>query len=267
MTAVTGEHADQYVFDNDSPHAAEQHRCLAAMLDPITTSRLAETGVADGWHCLDVGAGSGGVARWLADRVAPTGSVLATDINPNHLPAAPGLTVAVHDVVRDPLPDKGFDLINARLVLRHLPERIAVLRRLVGALRPGGWLQLDEFDTGYEQGLMADDHARTQYAAFLGAKSAVMALAGVDGHWGRKAPAAMADAGLVDIDVDVRVQTLRSDSPGAALLLHNTFHLRDRFVAVGFADDRLREVRKIITDPSFLAASCPIYSVRGRRRS
>jgi SAM-dependent methyltransferase len=267
MTAVAGERADRYVFDNENPHAVEQHRCLSAMLDPITTARLAETGVADGWHCLEVGAGGGSVARWLADRVAPTGSVLATDIKPNHIPGAPGLTAAVHDIVRDPLPDNAFHLIHARLVLLHLPERIAVLSRLVRALRPGGWLQLDEFDIGYEQGLMADGRARDHYAAFLTAKSAVMAAAGADGHWGRRVPAAMAAAGLVDIDVDVRVQTLRSDSPGAGLLRHHTLHLRDKFVEVGFTDDQLAGVRAIIADPSFLAASCPIYSVRGRRPS
>lgn len=47
---------------NDSVRARDQHRCLTEMLDPMTTARLAQTGVTAGWHCLDVGAGGGSVA-------------------------------------------------------------------------------------------------------------------------------------------------------------------------------------------------------------
>ena len=48
--------------------------------------------------------------------------------------------------MRDDLPDAHFHLIHARLVLIHLPERDAVLERLVTALRPGGWLVIEDFD-------------------------------------------------------------------------------------------------------------------------
>ena len=36
-----------------------------------------------------------------------------------------------HNIVTDPLPDAAFDLIHARLVLIHIPEREQVLARLV----------------------------------------------------------------------------------------------------------------------------------------
>ena len=69
-SAASGQEA--YVFDNASVHAVEQHRCLAEFLDPVTTTELAATGVTDGWRCLEVGAGGGSIARWLAGRVAPS---------------------------------------------------------------------------------------------------------------------------------------------------------------------------------------------------
>ncbi|MFB7570452.1 hypothetical protein [Streptomyces sp. NPDC056165] len=69
-TAVS-DPGEGYAFDN--VHATEQHRCLAASLDPITIARLAGTGVTDGWRCLEVGAG-GGVATWLADPQFRAGS-------------------------------------------------------------------------------------------------------------------------------------------------------------------------------------------------
>lgn len=77
------------------------------------------------------------MAGWLTHRVAPSGRVLATDIKPGRIPQAPCLDVVQHDIVREPLTESAFDLIHARLVLLHLPERLAVLAKLVHALRPG----------------------------------------------------------------------------------------------------------------------------------
>ena len=255
-----------YVFDNDNTHADDQHRCLTDMLDPLTTARLAQTGVTDGWHCLEVGAGGGSVATWLADRVAPTGTVLATDIKPRHIRARPGLRVRHHDIVRDPLPEAAFDLIHARLVLIHLPERIAVLDRLVRALRPGGWLQLDEFDLSYGPALlMPDAYAHELYETFLVAKVRLMESAGVDVAWGRHLAEAMRRAGLVDLDPVPHLQLWHAGAPGTRLLIHHTWHLRDRFVAAGLTDAQLAQIRTLLTDPGFRATSCPIYTVQGRR--
>jgi len=267
-TTLSGQPAagPRYVFDNDSAHAPDQHRCLADLLDPITTARLAATGVTDGWHCLDVGAGGGSVAVWLAGQVAPSGRVLATDIKPVRIPAAPGLRVARHDIVRDPLPEAGYDLIHARLVLRHLPGRSAALGKLVRALRPGGWLQVDEFDTSYGPPLLMPDAAAQElYGTFVAARLRLMERAGVDPTWGQHAPAAMRRAGLVGVDPQVRLQVWRAGSPGTRLLAHSTRHLRDAFVAEGMTDQQLADVRALLADPAFAAVSCAIYSVQGRR--
>ena len=51
-----------------------------------------------------------------------------------------------HDIVADPPPSERFDLIHARLLLEHLPDRNAVLDRLVDVLRPGGWLLIEGYD-------------------------------------------------------------------------------------------------------------------------
>lgn len=255
-----------YVFDNDNIHSDEQHRCLAAAYDGRSTARLAETGVGPGWHCLEVGAGGGSIAHWLARQVAPTGSVLATDINPRHIAPAAGLTVARHDITRDPLPEAHFDLIHARLVLLHLPERLAVLDALVRALRPGGWLQLDEFDISYGPVLAApDSESAVLYQRFLDAKAEVMRTAGAQGDWGSRAGAAMRAAGLTQVDSRPRVELWDRDSPGLHLLVHHTRHLRDRLVEHGITDDDLARLRGVLADPAFRACSCVYYTVQGRR--
>lgn len=250
-----------YVFDQ--AHVAEQHRCLAAAYDPVTFARLAQTGVRAGWRCLDVGAGGGSVAHWLAGREA---TVLATDVQPDHVRPAPRLTVLRHDVVCDPLPDAAFDLVHVRLVLRHLPERDAVLRKLVAALKPGGWLQVDEFDNSYSPVLLAPDRGAAElYETFLAVKESVFEAYGVDGSWGRKAAGAMVGAGLVDVDPRVVVHPWRAGSPGVRLLAHTTHMLRDKLVEAGMSDPQLAAVREVLADERFLATSPVVYSVHGRR--
>jgi trans-aconitate methyltransferase len=53
--------------------------------------------------------------------------------------------VVRHDVTTDAIPSARYDLIHARLVLSHLPQRGDVMQRLVQALRPGGWLVIEDF--------------------------------------------------------------------------------------------------------------------------
>lgn len=255
-----------YVFDNDDVHSYELHRCLTEAYDAMTFARLAETGVTSGWRCLEIGSGGGSVAQWLAERVAPTGEVMATDVKPHHIPRRPCLTAVEHDVVTDPLPEASFDLVVARLVLQHLPERLAVLDKLVRALKPGGWLHIEEFDTSYEPPLLTpDEESARLYAAFLDTKCAVMRAGGGDPHWARRAPAAMRAAGLVDIDPRPRIELRTAGSPGLRLQLNHTYHLRDKLIAAGMTEAQLKDVRALMRDSSFCATSSVIYSVHGRR--
>ncbi|MFF2654141.1 class I SAM-dependent methyltransferase [Streptomyces sp. NPDC058045] len=255
-----------YVFDNDSLHSSEQHRCLSAAYDEATCARLAETGVTRGWRCLEIGSGGGSVAAWLADRVAPGGEVIATDVKPHHIPERPGLTALRHDIAQDPLPEAEFDLITARLVLQHIPERRTVLDKLVRALKPGGRLQIEEFDTSYEPPLLTPDEESAElYRTFLAAKCAVLRDGGGDPEWGRKVPAAMRAAGLVDIDPRPRIELRTAGSPGLRLQLHHTRHLHRRLLDAGMTEAQLRCVQGLMADPSFLAASSVMYSVHGTR--
>ncbi|HEY0530993.1 MAG TPA: class I SAM-dependent methyltransferase [Actinoplanes sp.] len=51
-----------------------------------------------------------------------------------------GYEVRRHDVAADPPPEPGtFDLVHARLVLVHVPDRARALATMAAALRPGGW--------------------------------------------------------------------------------------------------------------------------------
>ena len=70
---------DHYVFDTADPAERRRLDAHVGLWDPCTFRRLAATGIGPAWRCLEVGAGTGSVARWLADQVGPDGLVVATD--------------------------------------------------------------------------------------------------------------------------------------------------------------------------------------------
>ena len=62
------------------------------------------------------------------------------------LAGAPGVEVRQGDVRTDDFASGTFDLIHTRLVLTHLPDRVAVMKRMVDWLAPGGWVLFEEAD-------------------------------------------------------------------------------------------------------------------------
>lgn len=89
-----------YVFDNTREPSTERLYYLERVCDPVTKSRLEKLGVAPGWTCLEIGAGSGSIAAWLSDKVSDVGAVVVTDIEPRFLDGlAKGKTQC-----RNPLP-------------------------------------------------------------------------------------------------------------------------------------------------------------------
>jgi tRNA A58 N-methylase Trm61 len=125
-----------YLLDNAWREGRERLDAVEALLDPGSIALLDRLGIEPGWTCLELGAGGGSIAKWLSARVGATGYVIATDLDTRHLVSLAefrNVEVRRHDIV-------------SRLVLEHLPERDAVLRKLVRGLKSGGWLLVESVD-------------------------------------------------------------------------------------------------------------------------
>jgi SAM-dependent methyltransferase len=142
--------AQQDVLDGARLAGRRRLEGIDDQLDPGTIRLLETVGVAGGWSCLEIGAGSGSIAVWLCRRVGPGGRVMATDVDTQALDglSLPNLQVRRHDIATEELPDSEFDLVHARWVLAHLRERPAALKRMLAAVKSGGWLMVEEPDFG-----------------------------------------------------------------------------------------------------------------------
>lgn len=227
----------EYPFDNALAGQRARLAALEAVFDDGSFRRLAERGLAPGWRCLEVGAGGGSVARWLVERVGPDGSVLATDLDVTALRDVrhPRLEVRRHDVLRDPLPSSSFDVVHVRFVLAWLADPALAVRRLVAALKPGGWLVAEELDFA---SVVADPAMEPDSAALFGrVHDAHLELlterAGFDPGQGRRLQALLDNCGLTDVDAAGSVTIWRGGEPGGRLWELTFKQLRDSLIATG----------------------------------
>ena len=141
----SGGHYGQDLFEPEHPEEAGRIDAAALVYDPVTTRRLRALGAGPGSRCLEVGAGTGTVVRWLLEE-AGAAEVVALDRDTSGLDAlsGPRVRVVTADLSDESLDLGGFDLIHARFVLMHLPERRRLVSRLAQWLNPGGWLVLGD---------------------------------------------------------------------------------------------------------------------------
>jgi SAM-dependent methyltransferase len=256
-----------YTFENSGAQAATRFSALADIFDTGTIRHLTEIGVGNGWHCLEVGAGGGSIATWLCDRVGSNGHVLATDIDTRFLETLnrSNLKVSRHDIESDPLPLAKFDLVHFRLVLGHLPNRDEVLGRLVTALRPGGWILAEEFDSWS----LRPDHSINEAETFLKAFAAMQTVMGrhrFDGYYGRRLVARLRAYDLAEISAEGRVFMYQGGTSGADLTRASISQTRDEMIDAGAisATEIERDLLQL-DKPDFMMPSPIMWAVRGRR--
>jgi SAM-dependent methyltransferase len=251
------------------PAEEERLGLLEEIFDPVSIRRRSP--VQAGWRCLEVGAGHGSMAVWLAERVGPSGRVVATDIDVTYLERldVPNLEVHRHNILDDPLDPLeagSFDAVCSRLMLFHLVGRQEeAIRRMVLCLRPGGLLIDEDADWGTTAPV---DRSHPVFAAFHRAwrDGDWWATRGYDPTFGRSLPVLFERSGLESIEHEASSEVVRGGSPWARWYRESLNVIAD---ATGAQTAEQTEEHEIITtalgDPSIWFLRELLHACWGRR--
>ncbi|HEY6276368.1 MAG TPA: methyltransferase [Streptosporangiaceae bacterium] len=230
-------------------------RLLEARYDPHTFRRLGMVGPLAGAHCLEVGAGAGSVARWLAAQAGPAGQVVATDTNPRFLADADqtGVEVRGHDILADPLEPGRYHLVHCRALLLHLADPRQAVRNMAAAVRPGGWLLIEDADY---ISLVAANPAHPRAARFdqiTQKLTTFLAASGAfDPFLGRCLPSLVTAAGLTEAGSEAIACYRQGGGREAELLRRSLERMYPMVLGNGVVSPQELEVVTAATaDPSF----------------
>ncbi|CAM5360200.1 methyltransferase [Streptomyces spiroverticillatus] len=257
--------ADAYttgLLSKDLPTEPERLQLLEKTYDPGTTEALDRLPIRPDWRCLELGAGAGSIAYWLADRV-PEGSVLAPDIDPRFIDAghAEHLEVRGSDVTTDHFPAGSFDLIHARAVFMHLPQREEIVERAMRWLAPGGWLLLEDVHF-----LPAADSAYAAWREVHGAYLTALAGQGIDLTWARRIPAQLEAVGCDAVGVSVTPGGLGVDPVQDQLPAIRLVQSGPRLVEAGLVtDEQITAAQELVAAVPAPDISTFVYSAWGRK--
>ena len=205
-------------LEQDSAAAYEQY-LVPAIFDQFARRLVALAAPAPGERVLDLGCGSGIVARHAAPCVEPGGHVVGADVNPGMLAVAsaiaPGVEWCEADAARLPFDDGAFDVALCEQALMFFADRAAALRELARVLAPGGRVAVSVW-RGLEHNWF--------YAAFaaalerhVGAEAGEMMRSPFPDWDGEELRGALSAAGFRD--VRVRLEIGVEEWPSAAELI------------------------------------------------
>lgn len=205
-------------LSKDTPEEFDRLRLLEAWGDPDTHAVLRTVGLGRDWRCMEIGAGAGSVARWIADQCTE-GSTLALDFDTRYLGDTDRANLEWHtgDIRAFEASPGSFDLVHSRLTFCHLPEREALVESAVRWLKPGGWLVI-----GDPMCMPAAASVHEPVRRFFGGLEKSWAAQGADMTvWAQTIPSQLARAGLGEIGVRTTANWLGDGGPYGALAAAN----------------------------------------------
>jgi SAM-dependent methyltransferase len=251
--------SEGYAYDHAWTDERVRLAGLEAALDPGTREHFLRLGLAPGSRCLEVGGGGGSMACWLAQKVVPGGSVLATDIETDFLESEASRHPGLEDLPGD------FDFVHARWLVEWLPDKRLALQRMVNALKPGGTLLVEEPDFVSIFGTAEPPALRRTMTA---AMAYLESTCPVEVTYGRRLLDDLAAVGLIDIAAEGRAPVVRGGSPVAGNFLRLTIEkFRGPLLDQGkVSEQEFTEATEALRDPGRTVVMPMTVAGWGQRR-
>lgn len=185
---------------------------VPAIALPVANTLLRAAALRPGERVLDVGCGTGLVARLAAEQVRPGGAVTGLDPNPGMLAVArsvtpPELGIEWHQASAEsmPLPDDAFDVVLCQMSLQFMGDRRQALREMRRVAAGGGRIALNvPGPAGPLFVILTDAMARHLGDQAAGFVRTVFSL-----HDGAELEALLDDAGFHDANTTAETAELR----------------------------------------------------------
>jgi SAM-dependent methyltransferase len=260
--------AYSYLFgDNAEDEERERLIALQEAHDSTTERLLLQAGLKPESVCVEIGAGEGSVARFMARTVGRAGKVVALDINPRFKDVAslPQLQTRRADVVSDALESSTYDIIHARFVLLHTSDLFRALDNIAQAVKPGGMVLLEEPD--FRTAFPATGDAALD-ASMATVNAATLALVRTkDPGFALHLPSVLSERGFADIGAEVYLPFQPGGSIIPRIMMKSAIHLRGALTATGIASDAdIDGYLTATSDPQRWASYYATVSVWGRRQ-
>ena len=195
-----------------SDRERQRLRTQAEALRPMTLRMLDGAAIGPGARVLELGCGTGEVTALIAERVGPSGEIVAIDRDPAQIEAARARLAGQRNIqwivseIDDFQPTAAFDAVVGRYVLIYLRDPEQTVAHAARWLRPGGRLAFLEMD--FHRGAAsiiwpAPSAATARAIAFI---ADVMLDAGVQPHMAARLPSMLSGLGAVQAEVGAPIQ-------------------------------------------------------------
>ena len=180
--------------------------------------------------------------------------------------APPNLDARRHDIVSDDVPEARFDLVLSRLVVEHVQDRETALRRMLSAVKPGGWLVCEDTDrTSVALISPADGPSTELFVKVEESKDRVLAARG-HAYCGRQLYPYFRAIGLTDVRTEGRVLLLYAGTAAAAWKRLSVEQVRRDIVNARLAtDEEIDAYLALVDSPDFVAQGFTVMTAWGRR--
>lgn len=260
-----------YMLDNDWINERERFDAIERNLDPGTIHALTEIGVSSGWNCLEVGAGGGSITEWLCKRVGPEGTVTALDLNTRFVATLDyaNLEARVQNVVTEDVPKEEYQLVHSRFTLAHIPERDSVLVKMVQAVRPGGWILIEEPDFSTEGVVPESEGSKRQlFESGIASIKEFQRQRGMDIYYGHALFGKLNSLGVTNVRSVGRSLTVQGGTPESREVALTMEQLQAPAIATNvISEPDYLEFRSLFDDEDFYFRMYMMVSTWGQKAS
>ena len=226
----------KYVLGHQLKGEGARLELMSKLLDPMHRRRIdALEIVRPGARTLEVGCGNGSISAWLAERVSPSGTAVAVDLDLSLIHVRmQNLELRQADILAGPIEHGAFDLVTARAVLHHVADPEAAMANMTASLRAGGALLLIEPDF-----LPVSIAEPQEVRAFWDGWLAWSRERGIDYHIGRTLAPRVASLGLTKISGTAETAIYNGGSLWADYWIQTVTELRGDLISSGKVDQAL----------------------------